>query len=173
MRHHRQAMGIRTAAASMETLAAGDITMRGTYWYDLRTRRPLAAHAKRAIDLAIAIPLAVLCAPLYLFGSTTREARTGFRGHIFAMHTRWYRQLLHVIAGTMSLVGPRPLPPEAVERSDARRFSVRPGVTGLWRIEEGDQRELDRRYVNEWSVVQDLKILARTAVHRRPEAPTR
>lgn len=173
MRQHRQAMGIRAAAARVETLGAADVTLRGTYWYDLRTRRPLAAAVKRAIDLLIAVPLLAVCAPRLLFGGGRREERVGFRGREFAMDVRWFGQLLHVLDGTMSLVGPRPLHPAEVQRSDARRFSVPPGITGPWRIEEGDERELDRRYVNEWSVARDLTILARTAVRRRPAAPRR
>ena len=165
-------MGIRTASARVETLGAADNTLRGTYWYDLRTRQPMAAAVKRAVDLLIAVPLLALFAPLFLFG-VTREKRAGFRGREFPMYTRWYQQLLNVVEGTMSLVGPRPMHPEEVERSDARRFSMRPGMTGLWRIEEGDEHALDRRYVNEWSVARDLTILARTAMHRRPAAPTR
>jgi lipopolysaccharide/colanic/teichoic acid biosynthesis glycosyltransferase len=162
-------MGIRTAAARVQTLEAADITLRGTYWYDLRTRDPLAAALKRAVDLAVAIPLCILFAPLFLFGRQ-REQRVGFRGHELRMYTRWYQQLLHVLDGTMSLVGPRPLHPGEVHRSDARRFSMRPGITGLWRLEEGDEHTLDRRYVNEWSVGRDLTILARTVMHRRPAA---
>jgi lipopolysaccharide/colanic/teichoic acid biosynthesis glycosyltransferase len=164
-------MGIRTAAARVETLGTGDVTLRGTYWYDLRTRRPLAAAVKRAIDLLIAVPLLAVCAPRFLFGTRVREERIGFRGRELVLYTRWFEQLLHVIDGTMSLVGPRPMHPSERHRSDARRFSVPPGVTGLWRIEEADERDLDRRYVNEWSVARDLTILARTVVHRRPAAP--
>ena len=168
MKQQRQAMGIRTASARMQTLGAADITSRGTYWYDLRTRDPLAAAVKRVMDVAIAIPLLVFTAPLFLFG-VKREPRVGFRGHEFPMYTRWYQQLLHVLEGTMSLVGPRLLFPMEMQRSDARRFSMPPGITGLWRIEDGDENELDRRYVNEWSVARDLKILALT-VMRRPAA---
>jgi lipopolysaccharide/colanic/teichoic acid biosynthesis glycosyltransferase len=170
MRQQRQAMGIRTAAARVETLGAGDVTLRGTYWYDLRTRRPLAAAVKRALDLVIAVPLLALCTP-FLLAEGKREKRTGFRGHEFLMYTRWFQQLRHVVEGTMSLVGPRPMAPDEVHRSDARRFSVRPGMTGLWRIDGGEERDLDRRYVNEWSVAQDLRILARTVMHPRPVAP--
>ncbi|HEX6096851.1 MAG TPA: sugar transferase [Thermoanaerobaculia bacterium] len=172
MRRHRQAMGIRTASARVQTLGAADDTLRGTYWYDLRARQPLAAAMKRAMDLLVAIPLLVVFTPLFLFGAK-REARVGFRGHELLMYTRWFQQLLHVIDGSMSLVGPRPMHPSEVQRSDARRFSMQPGMTGLWRVEDGDERELDRRYVNEWSVAQDLRILARTVMHRRPAAPRR
>ena len=173
MKRSKQALGIRTATARVETLGAADMTLRGTYWYDLRTRQPLAAAMKRALDLLIAVPLLLACAPRFLFGMSPREKRAGFRGHELRMHARWYEQLQHVLDGTMSLVGPRPLRPEEVQRSDARRFSVRPGITGLWRIEDGDERELDRRYVNEWSVGRDLRILARTGLRRRPAEPRR
>lgn len=172
MKRHRQAMGIRTASARVQTLETDDITSRGTYWYDLRTRDPLAAAVKRVMDVAIALPLLVLSAPLFLLG-VKREQRIGFRGHEFPMYTRWYQQLLHVLEGTMSLVGPRPLFPVEMQRSDARRFSMQPGITGLWRIEDGDESELDRRYVNEWSVARDLKILVLTALRRHLEAPRR
>ena len=47
-------------------------------------------------------------------------------------------QLINVIRGEMSLVGPRPLPLRDVQRfteaTNMRRFSVRPGITGLWQI---------------------------------------
>ena len=172
MRQGTRAMGIRTTSARAQTLGAADVTLRGTYWYDLRARRPVAAAVKRAVDLMIAIPLLGVCAPVILFRRTTPEPRLGFRGHEYAMHIRSLEQLLHVVEGTMSLVGPRPLRPWEVQRSDARRFSVRPGITGLWRIEGGDERELDRRYVNEWSVSRDLTILARTVLRRRRAATT-
>lgn len=172
MRKHKRALGIRTASARVETLGAADVTLRGTYWYDLRTRRPVAAAVKRAVELCIAFPMIALCAPLFLFGRMRRERRVGFRGHEFLMYTGSLQQLLNVVEGTMSLVGPRPMHAFEVHSHDARRFSVRPGITGLWRIEEGDEHELDRRYVNEWSVARDLSILAKTVVRRRRAAPT-
>lgn len=173
MRQHDRAMGIRTASARAETLGSGDVTLRGTYWYDLRARRPVAAALKRALDLIVALSVIALCAPLFFVGRTMREKRAGFRGHVFLMHTRPLHQLLNVVEGSMSLVGPRPVHSWEVESSEARRFSVRPGMTGLWRIESGEERELDRRYVNEWSVARDLMILARTEWSRRLAAPRR
>lgn len=165
MQRPRQVIGIRTAAAHVKTLSAADRTLRGTYWYDLRARDPLAAGVKRLIDIAIAAPLTLLASPLFLFREIVREPRVGFRGREFEAHVFRGRvlkslpQLLNVLEGTMSLVGPRPMTPSEVERYDARRFSVKPGWTGPWRIREGREQDLDREYVNEWSLRRDLAIL--------------
>jgi lipopolysaccharide/colanic/teichoic acid biosynthesis glycosyltransferase len=81
-------------------------------------------------------------------------------------------QLLNVVLGHMSLVGPRPpLPDEvsAYEPHVRRRLSVKPGLTGLWQVsgrsnlswEEGVR--LDLAYVDNWTLAQDLQILRRTA----------
>jgi exopolysaccharide biosynthesis polyprenyl glycosylphosphotransferase len=80
-------------------------------------------------------------------------------------------QLWNVLQGDMSLVGPRPPLPHEVERyhSDVmRRLRVRPGMTGLWQVSGRadlsweDTVRLDLYYVDNWSMVQDLAILART-----------
>jgi lipopolysaccharide/colanic/teichoic acid biosynthesis glycosyltransferase len=81
-------------------------------------------------------------------------------------------QLVNVIRGDMSLIGPRPLPLRDVSRfSDPalmRRFSVYPGITGLWQVsgrsELGfdDWIRLDLQYIDEWSLWLDLRILVRT-----------
>jgi lipopolysaccharide/colanic/teichoic acid biosynthesis glycosyltransferase len=80
-------------------------------------------------------------------------------------------QLLNVLVGQMSLVGPRPvLPYEApLLRGEQRlRFAVRPGMTGLWqvsgrnRLDFVEQLSLDAHYVRNQSFVLDLKILMRT-----------
>jgi exopolysaccharide biosynthesis polyprenyl glycosylphosphotransferase len=81
-------------------------------------------------------------------------------------------QLLNVLSGEMSLVGPRPMSIRDVhqftESSLMRRFSVIPGMTGLWQI-QGRNRlgyeewaSLDLSYVENWSLSADLKILALT-----------
>jgi len=92
---------------------------------------------------------------------------------------RWLRetsldelpQLFNVLRGDMSLVGPRPvLPWEAVLFGEAyaRRFAVRPGITGLWQCSGRNQLtmtqalELDLRYVEEQSLRLDVAILLRT-----------
>jgi lipopolysaccharide/colanic/teichoic acid biosynthesis glycosyltransferase len=80
-------------------------------------------------------------------------------------------QLINVINGDMSLIGPRPALPAEVRRyapDVQRRLHVRPGVTGLWQVSGrsdlswDDTVRLDLYYVDNWSVVQDLSILAKT-----------
>lgn len=80
-------------------------------------------------------------------------------------------QLINVLKGDMSLVGPRPAPPREVAEYDIwhrRRLSVRPGMTGLWQVEArfddhfDDRAELDLRYIDQWSLWMDIGILLRT-----------
>ncbi len=80
-------------------------------------------------------------------------------------------QLLHVLQGHMSLVGPRPPFPEEVERYEPwmlRRLSVRPGLTCLWQVRGRSDlgftewMRLDLEYVDRLSLGLDLEILART-----------
>jgi lipopolysaccharide/colanic/teichoic acid biosynthesis glycosyltransferase/NDP-sugar pyrophosphorylase family protein len=81
-------------------------------------------------------------------------------------------QLLNVLAGQMSLVGPRPLKmSEMISNAHWRdaRLSVMPGITGLWQVEGRDSRhfhhwvQLDLEYVRNRSLWFDLKILFKTA----------
>jgi lipopolysaccharide/colanic/teichoic acid biosynthesis glycosyltransferase len=81
-------------------------------------------------------------------------------------------QLLNVVLGDMSLVGPRPaIPYELVHYRPAyfQRLSVPPGMTGLWQVTRRDRlsaaemMELDLRYVRDASPWLDLKVLAMTA----------
>jgi exopolysaccharide biosynthesis polyprenyl glycosylphosphotransferase len=81
-------------------------------------------------------------------------------------------QLLNVLKGDMSLVGPRPLPLRDYQGFDEdrlrRRFSVRPGITCLWQVNGRSSTtfrkwmELDMQYIDNWSLWLDLKILAKT-----------
>ena len=94
---------------------------------------------------------------------------------------RWLRrtsmdetpQLLNVLKGNMSLVGPRPLPLYEVEKfentAQRRRLSVKPGLTCLWQIsgrnqvmDFSDWVKLDLEYIDHWSLGLDFKILFRT-----------
>ena len=81
-------------------------------------------------------------------------------------------QLLNVIKGDMSLVGPRPPLASEVARyklEHLRRLEVQPGLTGLWQIRAREDPSFDRyvtldiTYVETWSLWLDLKILAQTA----------
>jgi exopolysaccharide biosynthesis polyprenyl glycosylphosphotransferase len=92
---------------------------------------------------------------------------------------RWLRtwsldelpQLVNVVLGSMSLVGPRPLPIEEQQQIRGwhrRRLSMKPGMTGLWQVSgrnDVDFEEwmrLDLRYVDEWSLSLDFRILLKT-----------
>lgn len=80
-------------------------------------------------------------------------------------------QLINVLLGDMSLVGPRPFVPDESAGIDGwakRRFDVRPGMTGLWQVSGRNDlpfdelRQLDYAYVASWSIWWDLKILWHT-----------
>ncbi|MFI6484225.1 sugar transferase [Nonomuraea sp. NPDC050663] len=80
-------------------------------------------------------------------------------------------QLINVLLGHMSLVGPRPPLPEEVARYGddvRRRLLVRPGLTGLWQVSGRsdlsweESVRLDLRYVENWSLMLDLQILWKT-----------
>ena len=117
------------------------------------------------------------------------EAFNQMSGPVFKVHDdpritpfgRWLRrssfdelpQLVNVLMGDMSLVGPRPLPIYEVEKfentAQRRRLSVKPGLTCLWQIsgrnqvkDFGDWVKLDLDYIDRWSLGLDFKILLRT-----------
>ena len=80
-------------------------------------------------------------------------------------------QLFNILRGEMSLVGPRPLPVHEVEAAPVSfldRHMVKPGLTGRWQVSGRSDTgfkeldELDRWYVDNWSLGQDLEILAKT-----------
>ncbi|MCC6490536.1 MAG: sugar transferase [Candidatus Hydrogenedentes bacterium] len=92
---------------------------------------------------------------------------------------RWIRkfsidempQIVNVFLGDMSLVGPRPPVPAEVEKytwDQRRRLSVRPGITGLQQVsgrsdvDFDDWVELDLAYIDNWSLMEDIRILFRT-----------
>jgi lipopolysaccharide/colanic/teichoic acid biosynthesis glycosyltransferase len=111
------------------------------------------------------------------------------RGPVFKMENdpritrfgRWLRatsidelpQLINVLQGHMSLVGPRPLPIYEVEKfenvAQRRRLSVKPGLTCLWQVggrndvsNFQDWVRLDLEYIDNWSLWLDIKILLKT-----------
>lgn len=80
-------------------------------------------------------------------------------------------QLFNILAGSMSLVGPRPPLPREVETYESdvrRRLLVKPGLTGLWQVSGRsnlswqDSVRLDLYYVENWSLADDLVIILRT-----------
>jgi exopolysaccharide biosynthesis polyprenyl glycosylphosphotransferase len=92
---------------------------------------------------------------------------------------RWLRkwsldelpQLVNVLRGDMSLVGPRPSLPHEIKQFQSwqkRRLSVRPGLTGLWQVSGRNQvdfeqwMKLDLEYIDRWSLGMDIKILSKT-----------
>ncbi len=107
--------------------------------------------------------------PLFKMSNDPRVTRVG----------RWLRklsidelpQLVSVIRGDMSMVGPRPALPHEVEQWDdvlRERLRVPPGLTGLWQVSGRsnssfeDYRRLDLYYVDNWSLLHDVRICART-----------
>lgn len=175
-----------------------------------------SAVAKRAFDLAIALPLLVAFSPLIIGlavllrlrqGSPVlfRQERPGLGGRPFTMYKfrsmanelidaegekiapeerttpmgKWLRatsldelpELWNVVRGDMSLVGPRPLLMEYLDRyspEQARRHEVRPGITGLSQVSGrnamtwDDRFELDVRYVDRHDLRMDVEILVKT-----------
>lgn len=80
-------------------------------------------------------------------------------------------QIINVIKGEMSLVGPRPLPMYEVEQFDLwhnERFLMPPGITGLWQVKGrsyvsfDDQLRMDIRYIRKWSIWLDIQLIFET-----------
>lgn len=90
------------------------------------------------------------------------------------LHIDELPQLLNVLSGEMSLVGPRPLPLDEDRRIEGwhrRRLDLRPGMTGPWqilgsaRIPVREMVKLDYQYVADWSLWNDIRILLLTIGH--------
>jgi exopolysaccharide biosynthesis polyprenyl glycosylphosphotransferase len=107
--------------------------------------------------------------PLFKAASDPRRTRVGRLLEATSMDE--LPQLINVLRGEMSLVGPRPALPSEVAQFDdelLERLSVAPGITGLWQVEARDNpafhayRRLDLFYVENWSVTLDFAILLGT-----------
>lgn len=179
-----------------------------------------SAAAKRALDVAIALAVLALCAPLLLVVAVAVRLDAGrpvlFRQTRVGRHQRPFRivkfrtmrpaphdatvrspldhapdpdritalgrilrrsgidelpQLVNVLRGEMSVVGPRPFVPEesaGLEGWTQHRFDVRPGLTGMWQVcgqhelTMDELCRLDVQYATTWTIRSDLRILART-----------
>lgn len=115
------------------------------------------------------LPLNEAAGPLFKLRNDPRVTRLGrfLRRH----SVDELPQLLNVLTGSMSLVGPRPSLPVEVACYDAaarRRLTVKPGLTGLWQISGRsdlgwhESLSLDLHYVERWSLALDLGVLVRT-----------
>jgi len=108
-------------------------------------------------------------APLFKISNDPRRTRVGQFIRRFSIDE--FPQLINVLQGHMSLVGPRPgLPDEAAQydSNDAHRVVAVPGMTGLWQVSGRsllsfeEMVELDVQYARNWSISLDLKTLVQT-----------
>lgn len=107
--------------------------------------------------------------PIYKLASDARVTRVG--GWLRRLSLDELPQLFNVLRGDMSVVGPRPPIPYEVEAYDLwhrKRLDMKPGLTGLWQV-SGRNRlpfdemvRLDLYYIENWSLLLDLKIILRT-----------
>jgi lipopolysaccharide/colanic/teichoic acid biosynthesis glycosyltransferase len=132
--------------------------------YKFRTMRDGADQEKDALRSANEVD-----GPLFKIRNDPRMTRVG--RFLRATSVDELPQLLNAIKGEMSLVGPRPfVMPEAdlIDGWAARRFDVRPGMTGLWQVSGRNDlpfeelRRLDYAYVASWSLWWDLRIMWHT-----------
>jgi lipopolysaccharide/colanic/teichoic acid biosynthesis glycosyltransferase len=117
------------------------------------------------------------CGPIWATRNDPRITRVG----AFLRKTRMDElpQLINVLKGEMSLIGPRPERPVFIRDLSTKvdgyvkRLDVKPGITGLAQVENGydssmdsvkDKVAYDLRYINRWSLWQDIKILLKTVI---------
>jgi lipopolysaccharide/colanic/teichoic acid biosynthesis glycosyltransferase len=107
--------------------------------------------------------------PVFKFSSDPRVTAVGRLLRRFSLDE--FPQFFNVLKGDMSLVGPRPPLPQEVahyQRWQRRRLSMKPGITCLWQISGRnevsfeDWMKLDLTYIDNWSLLLDLKILLKT-----------
>jgi lipopolysaccharide/colanic/teichoic acid biosynthesis glycosyltransferase len=109
---------------------------------------------------------------LFKIAGDPRLTRVG--GFLRATSLDELPQLVHVLLGRMSLVGPRPLVPDEdtlVLGGYRRRLEMRPGITGPWqvagasRIPLQEMVKLDTEYVDQWTLTGDIRLILRTVPH--------
>lgn len=133
--------------------------------YKFRTMKENAEAEKKAMDAEN-----IHSGPISKFENDPRITKLGRFLRRYSIDE--LPQFFNVLKGEMSLVGTRPPTPDEVSRYKIwhyRRISMRPGMTGLWqvsgrnRIKDFDKIvELDVKYMSEWSLVGDMKILVKT-----------
>ena len=141
-----------------------------------RNGQPFTMHKFRSMYLDAEQRLEALShlnehdGPLFKIKDDPRVTRVGVFIRRFSLDE--LPQLLDVMLGRMSLIGPRPpLPAEVAEYGVdvRRRLRVKPGITGLWQVSGRadlsweEAVRLDLHYVENWSLLLDLQILLRTA----------
>jgi exopolysaccharide biosynthesis polyprenyl glycosylphosphotransferase len=164
-----------TAAIAIRLTSPGPILFRqrrcglnGRPFTMLKFRSMVSDAEQRKVELAA---LNEMSGPVFKVSNDPRVTSVG------RFLRKWsideFPQLFNVLRGEMSLVGPRPLPVDEVERFDdpahRRRLSVKPGLTCLWQVSGRnnvcDFKEwvrLDLEYIDNWSLWLDVKILCRT-----------
>jgi exopolysaccharide biosynthesis polyprenyl glycosylphosphotransferase len=144
-----------------------------------RTLRPAAVPAREGAGLQ----LTRVSIGLHVDEAKREAARRATRIGAFLRRTSLDElpQLVNVIVGDMSLVGPRPLSPledAVLDGWESLRRDVRPGITGLWQVSDRtattweSRVNLDYAHVRHWSWSADLHVLAdtvRAVLRRRPE----
>jgi exopolysaccharide biosynthesis polyprenyl glycosylphosphotransferase len=134
------------------------------YCFKFRTMRKHADQIQDALE-----PLNEKSGALFKIRRDPRLTRVGRFLRRFSLDE--LPQLVNVIRGEMSLVGPRPLPMRDFEKLDdwhKKRYLVLPGITGLWQIsgrsdlDFDDLVRLDFLYLERWSIMLDLSILLKT-----------
>lgn len=142
------------------------VGMEGNHFYMLKFRSMTVDAEARLAELARQNEGS---GPLFKMKNDPRVTRIG--GFLRRFSLDELPQLLNVLSGTMSLVGPRPPLPREVEAYESdvrRRLLVKPGLTGLWQVSGRsnlswqDSVRLDLYYVENWSLAGDLVILFRT-----------
>ena len=139
---------------------------RGKIFYMLKFRSMVAGADKILKDLK---GKNEVDGPIFKIKKDPRVTRSGAFLRKFSLDE--LPQIINVIAGDMSLVGPRPLPIDQIEREDLRqlkRLDIRPGITGLWQVRGRSDLTFQRLvrwdiwYINNWSFWLDMYIMVQT-----------
>jgi exopolysaccharide biosynthesis polyprenyl glycosylphosphotransferase len=158
-------------ALAVKLTSPGPVLFRQPRYGYNRRRFPMFKFRTMVVDaeqkLAALEHLNEATGPVFKIRKDPRLTRIG--GFLRATSIDELPQLFNVLLGHMSLVGPRPLPVRDVIRfSEAtlmRRFSVLPGMTGLWQVSGRSSLDfsewiaLDLKYIDNWSLLEDLRIL--------------